>query len=139
MKPIHSLLGLGLLAAGLALLLARPALSSTVNYTYDGAGRLISAHYSAATNLAYAYDNAGNLLLSSAPAPAILIGSVSAGEVTLSWAALPAGYILQRATALSQPTDWVDVPVTTANIGPLIVATVPAGPGAAFYRLRSGP
>ncbi len=139
MKTFRFFSGVCLLALSLVFWLARAAFSGTVNYTYDGAGRLISAQYSAATNIAYAYDNAGNLLLSSAPGPAILIGAVSAGQVTLSWAAHPAGYVLQRATALGEPTDWTDVSVTTTNLGPLVVATVPAGPGAAFYRLRSGP
>lgn len=137
MKMKRFAAGLAVVAVGVLALVWR-SLGSTINYTYDGAGRLTSASYTALTNVSYVYDNAGNLLLETAPRPAILIGSVSAGEVTLSWPALPAGYVLQRATSLAAG-DWSDLAVTTTQAGGMFMAAVPAGSAAAFYRLRSAP
>jgi uncharacterized protein (TIGR03437 family) len=50
------------------------ALADNINYSYDDAGRLISAAYSSGTVISYTYDKAGNLtsrVTHSATAPAI--------------------------------------------------------------------
>ncbi len=38
------------------------ARAETVNYTYDAAGRLVTAVYSSGVTIQYTYDKAGNLL-----------------------------------------------------------------------------
>jgi len=111
---------------------------STQNFTYDEAGRLVSANYNAATNLSYAYDPAGNLLLASAPRPAIIATPQPSRQVTLSWPALPAGYVLQSSPALGQGESWSNVNLSQqpAQIGNLMVVTLTIGPEALFFRLR---
>jgi hypothetical protein len=139
MKSKPSVLaGFAFILATTILFVALRASSSTVNYTYDGAGRLIHADYGSSTNINYIYDNAGNLLVGSAPGPALLVGPLVGGQLTLSWPALPAGLILQRATALG-PANWADATVLSqTQSGSLVVATVSVGPSAAFFRLRPG-
>jgi YD repeat-containing protein len=41
---------------------AGTARAETVNYTYDAAGRLVTAQYSSGITIQYTYDKAGNLL-----------------------------------------------------------------------------
>jgi YD repeat-containing protein len=44
------------------LLFASWLLAESIQYSYDGAGRLIKAYYGAGKTITYTYDNAGNLL-----------------------------------------------------------------------------
>jgi YD repeat-containing protein len=44
------------------LFLVAPALAGSITYTYDDAGRLVTADYGNGSAIAYTYDNAGNLL-----------------------------------------------------------------------------
>ena len=44
------------------LFLVAPALAGSITYTYDDAGRLVTADYGNETAIEYEYDNAGNLL-----------------------------------------------------------------------------
>ena len=44
------------------LFLVAPALAGSITYTYDDAGRLLTADYGNGSAIAYTYDNAGNLL-----------------------------------------------------------------------------
>ena len=50
------------LVAAVLLITAATAHSVVVNYTYDGAGRLIAADYGFGKNIAYNYDLNGNIL-----------------------------------------------------------------------------
>jgi len=111
----------------------------TVNFTYDAAGRLTAANYGGTTNSSYAYDPAGNLILASAPTPALIVGPVVAGRVTLAWSAAPGGFILQHAITLKGANAWTDAPVTPIQEGAFIVVRLSAGSGATFFRLRQGP
>jgi YD repeat-containing protein len=119
-----------------SLAVALGAFASAVNFTYDGAGRLTTANYNSTTNLAYTYDNAGNLLLGSSPGPAVLVGSAP-GQITISWPIGASGYVLQRATTLSPTPNLSDYTASTTQQGSFYIATLPIGPGLAFYRLRN--
>jgi YD repeat-containing protein len=110
-----------------------------VTFTYDAAGRLTAANYAATTNFIYAYDPAGNLVLASAPVPALIVGPVVDGQMTLYWPVAPAGFILQRATTLASTNAWTDAPVTPLEDGAFFVAHVIAGSHTTFFRLRQGP
>jgi YD repeat-containing protein len=112
------------------------ALASTVSYTYDPAGRLITADYGGGKSASYAYDNAGNLLQSSTPAPGLIIGPLVSGQFTLSWPATPGGFVLQSAGSIGPSAVWNNVgltPVLTGNLYSVILT--PATP-ATFYRLK---
>ena len=111
----------------------------TVSFTYDNAGRLTAANYAATTSISYAYNPAGNLILASAPVPALIVGPVVDGQMTLYWPATPAGFILQRATTLASTNAWTDAPVTPLEDGAFFVAHVIAGSHTTFFRLRLGP
>jgi YD repeat-containing protein len=50
------------LVAAVLLITTATAHSVVVNYTYDGAGRLIAADYGFGKNIAYTYDLNGNIL-----------------------------------------------------------------------------
>ncbi len=113
------------------------ASASTIHFTYDPAGRLVLADYGSNRTASYAYDNAGNLLLSSAPSPGIIIASLTNGQLTLLWSALPAGFTLQSATVLGSDANWADTGLKPVAAGGLLSVTVPVGPGATFYRLRN--
>ncbi|MBI3415999.1 MAG: RHS repeat protein [Verrucomicrobia bacterium] len=106
------------------------------SYTYDPAGRLVSADYGAGKSASYAYDNAGNLLQSSQPAPGLLIGALAGNQVTLSWPAASAGFVLQTSPSLGSGAQWIDVSVTPAAEGNLSVVTINVGSETQFYRLR---
>jgi hypothetical protein len=132
-SPTTLAIKISILVAGLFMW---PALGSNVALTYDPAGRLVSAEYGTNRTASYAYDNAGNLLLSSAPAPAIIVGPIASGQVTLSWPASPSGFTLQQATVLGPSPNWADAGVTQSQSGNFVIATVPVGPGTVFYRLK---
>jgi len=122
--------------AALAWFCVWPVSSSTLSFTYDPAGRLVSAVYGTNRSTSYAYDNAGNLLQSAAPSPAIIIGPIMGGQLTLSWPASPGGFTLQSATTISPGANWADTGLTPTQAGDLLVVIVPLGPGTTFYRLR---
>ena len=110
--------------------------ASTISYTYDPAGRLVSADYGGNRTTSYAYDNAGNLLQSSQPTPGITILDVSANQLTLTWPASPTGFILQRAASLGPGNQWTDAGLTPSLVGNLYVATIQIGAQSTYYRLR---
>ena len=115
--------------------IAGTALASTLAYNYDAAGRLVTASYAANTNFIYAYDAASNLRLSAAPTPALVMDPPAAGQVTLTWPAVPAGYVLQRSLVLGTGANWINTGITPVLSGNLLTASVPVGSQAAFYRL----
>ena len=133
-KPqiIGLLLGLALLAGPTT----RLASGGSVNYSYDSAGRLILADYGSHHTTSYVYDPSGNLLLASAPAPAIVVGSLAGGQLTLSWPAQPSGFVLQTASALGPGTSWSTVPTTPTQTGNLLTVNITVGSTTAFYRLQ---
>ena len=65
----------------LHLIAFRECYAGTVNYSYDGAGRLVKAEYVSAAVITYSYDAAGNLLsrVIALPAPAM------EQEVAVGW------------------------------------------------------
>jgi hypothetical protein len=133
-NQLHRIVFLG---AFFALMFATAGLrAGTVAYTYDSAGRLLSANYGAGVTSAYAYDPSGNLLYSSAPAPA-LIYELGNGGLTIMWPVSASGFILQAAGVLGNSSAWAAVQTQAAQSGNLFSLTVPFGNGPMFYRLRS--
>ena len=110
--------------------------ASTISYTYDPAGRLVTANYGANNTASYAYDNAGNLLQSSQPTPGITIASVVGNQLTLSWPISPAGFVLQSAGSVSSGVQWNNVGVTPTKAGNLNVVTLTLTGNTMFYRLQ---
>ena len=110
--------------------------AGTISYTYDPAGRLVSADYGGNRTTSYAYDNAGNLLQSFQPTPGLSIIGRIGNQLTLAWPASPGGFVLQRATSLGPGAQWTDAGLTPSLVGDLYVATVQIGTQAAYYRLR---
>ena len=121
-------------------LLAALALSASarvISYTYDPAGRLISADYGTGKSISYAYDNAGNLLQLSQPAPAIIVGSLVGNQLTLSWPASPAGFILETSLTIGAGAVWsTNVGAAPIANGDFLTVTLPVSGIAQFYRLR---
>ena len=92
------------------LLLAGAAMSyaSSVAYTYDPAGRLVTADYGANRTASYAYDNAGNLLQTATPTPGLTI-KLSGNLLILSWPISPAGFGLFSSSSLGAGAPWSSV------------------------------
>jgi YD repeat-containing protein len=136
MKTKQQLVGSLLAALLLVGPVIRLASGGGVTFTYDSAGRLLLANFGAGHSASYAYDNAGNLLLSSAPAPGIIIGPLVAGQLTLSWPALPSGFVLQKSATLGPTASWSTVTARTNQVGNLITVIIAVGPESDFYRLQ---
>lgn len=136
MKTKRQIIGLLLAAIILGLPQGRALLGGGISYTYDAAGRLLSANYGAGHTASYAYDDAGNVLLSSAPGPAIVVGPVIAGQLTLSWPAIPAGFALQKSPTLGPTASWSAVMAAQTQNANIISVNVSVGEGTEFYRLQ---
>lgn len=136
MKTKRQFIGLVLTAIVLGGSVERAVLGGGIHYTYDTAGRLVLANYGAGHSASYAYDDAGNVLLSSAPAPAIVVGPLTAGQLTLSWPATPAGLALQKSPTLGPTASWSAVTAEQTQNGNVISVNVSVGDGAEFYRLQ---
>jgi hypothetical protein len=136
MKTKQQFIGLLLAAIVLGGPLGRALLGGGITYTYDAAGRLLSANYGAGHSASYAYDDAGNMLLSSAPSPAIVVGPLIAGQLTLSWPAIPVGFALQKSPTLGPTASWSAVTAAQTQNGNIISANVSVGDGTEFYRLE---
>ena len=83
----------------------------------------------------YVADSANDTLRLAWPAPALAI-QWCAGQAILSWPVSPGQYALEKNTALSPGTNWMELdtdPITNGNI--LVVTNAPNGPDS-FYRLR---
>jgi YD repeat-containing protein len=118
-----------------AVFLVLSAGGGTINYAYDPAGRMISAAYNASASVSYSYDPSGNLLIASGPAPGLILSPVAAGQFTLSWPVSPGGFTLQKTGTLGPAAAWTAVNTTPAQVGNMLVVTIPIGSGAVFYRL----
>ena len=135
MKITNTPFGLALCAA-LMLIWSSATHGSTISYTYDAAGRLVTAGYGANRTTSYAYDNAGNLLQSSTPTPGMVIGSIVNRQFTLSWPSTPGGFVLQSASAIGPGAQWTNVGITPSQSGNLYSVTLTVG-GTTFYRLKN--
>ena len=132
--PAAPAVAAGLIATALVLI---SAAAIPVDFTYDPAGRLISADYGAGKSISYAYDNAGNLVLLSQPAPAIIVGSLVGNQLTLSWPASPAGFILETSLTIGAGAAWsTNVGAAPMANGDLLTVTLPVSATTQFYRLR---
>ena len=120
------------------LLLAKAATSfaSSVAYTYDAAGRIVAADYGAGKSTSYAYDNAGNLILSSQPAPGLLVSRASASQINLFWPVAPGGFNLYSSGSLGANAQWNFAGAIQFQMGDLNVVTQVLGPHNTFYRLQ---
>src|SRR5439155_1432776 len=58
------------------------------------------------------------------------------GSATMSWPTAATGYNLEGAAALSSPSSWTAVTNPVVIVGANSTVTVPAGPGAKFFRLK---
>ena len=110
--------------------------AGTVSYTYDPAGRLVAADYGGGKSTSYAYDNSGNLLLSSEPAPGLLIGPILNGQFNISWPSAPGPFTLEFTTALGAAAVWKPVGALISQAGNLSVVTLAAGSATTYYRLH---
>jgi len=110
--------------------------ASTITYTYDPAGRIVAASYGAGKSTSYAYDNAGNLLLSSQPAPGLLISRASANQIKLFWPAVPGGFVLYYSGNLGAGAQWNISGAISTPAGDLNVVTQALSPFNTFYRLQ---
>jgi YD repeat-containing protein len=138
MKMKRLFIGFLLSAVLLANPVTRSAVGGAVSFSYDSAGRLLSANYGGGQTASFAYDASGNILLSSAPAPAIIATPLAGRQLTLSWPVSPPGFVLQTSPALGPAESWSDVVFVQqpVQVGNLMVATFAIGPHTAFYRLR---
>ena len=107
----------------------------SVSYFYNAGGRLVGADYGSNNTASYAYDSAGNLLQAGAPSPSVASASISGNQVTLTWPAFPAGFVLETTAQLGAGAQWQAVNVPVVQFGDQSSATVPLGK-TAFYRLR---
>jgi len=110
--------------------------ASTINYTYDPAGRIISADLGAGKSISYAYDSAGNLIQSSQPAPGLVVGAIVNSQVTISWPAAPGGFVLESSFALGAGALWTDAGITPVPNGNQLTVTISLTGPTKFYRLR---
>ena len=103
---------------------------ATKNLTYDPASHLFTLNVSP--------DNSGiaTVGLSLAPVPSLLINASSAGQFRISWSAASVGYVLEKATNLTQPVVWSPTANTVILTNNQNVATITNADSAAFYRLR---
>ena len=124
------------LSATLLLLWSSETQASNIAYTYDAAGRIVAADYGAGKSISYAYDKAGNLLLSSQPAPALLISRASANQISLSWPVAPGGFGLYSSGSLSAGAQWNFSGAIPTPAGSLNVTTQAFSPNSTFYRLQ---
>jgi YD repeat-containing protein len=110
--------------------------ASSVAYTYDAAGRIVAADYGGGKSISYAYDNAGNLVLSSQPAPGLLVSRASANQINLFWAAAPGGFGLYSSGSLAAGAQWNFSGAIQFQTGDLNVVTLTLNPYNTFYRLQ---
>ena len=115
--------------------LALSASAGVVSYTYDPAGRLISADSGSGKSISYAYDNAGNLLASAQPTPGLIVAGRTGSQLTLAWPISPGGFVLQSASSVGAGSVWNNVGATVTQSGDFNYVTVTAG-GTTFYRLK---
>ena len=110
--------------------------ASTIAYTYDLAGRIVAADYGNGRSISYAYDNAGNLLLSSQPAPGLLVSRASASQISLAWPVAPGGFGLYSSGSLGTGAQWNFSGAIPTPAGNLNVTTQAFSPHNTFYRLQ---
>lgn len=110
--------------------------ASSVVYTHDPAGRLVAVDYGGGKSTSYAYDNAGNLLVSSQPAPGLLVTRPAANQINLFWPAAPGGFGLYFAGNIGAGAQWNLSGASQFQIGDLNVVTQTLGPSNTFYRLQ---
>jgi YD repeat-containing protein len=110
--------------------------ASNITYTYDAAGRIVAADYGAGKSTSYAYDNAGNLILSSQPAPGLLVSRPSANQINLFWPVAPGGFMLYSSGSLGAGAQWNISGAIQFQTGDLNVVTQALGPFNTFYRLQ---
>ncbi|MDQ6633020.1 MAG: RHS repeat protein [Verrucomicrobiota bacterium] len=110
--------------------------ASVINYTYDPAGRVVSADYGSSKSASYAYDNAGNLLQSSTPSPGLVIGPIQNGQFSIAWPSTPGGFVLESTTALGPGAVWSPVVAPTNQMGDRFFVTLSVGSAQTFYRLH---
>jgi hypothetical protein len=72
--------------------------------------------------------------LNSQPQPPLSITADASGGVKLRWSSAVGGQKIQTKTALTDAT-WTDAPTPTRPTGDFYEAVIPAGSGAAFFRL----
>jgi YD repeat-containing protein len=123
------------LCAAVLVLWGRASRASTIAYTYDSAGRLVTADYGANKTTSYAYDNAGNLLQNSQPTPGITVVSFVGNQLTLAWPISPGGFVLQSASAANPGAVWSNLGVTNMQSGNLNSVTLTLG-ATTFFRLK---
>jgi YD repeat-containing protein len=110
--------------------------ASNITYTYDAAGRIVAADYGAGKSTSYAYDNAGNLILSSQPAPGLVVSRPSANQINLFWPVAPGGFMLYSSGSLGAGAQWNISGAIQFQTGDLNVVTQALGPFNTFYRLQ---
>jgi len=110
--------------------------ASTISYTYDAAGRIVAAGYGTGKSISYAYDNAGNQLLSSQPAPGLLISRPSANQLNLYWPSVPGSLSLYYSSSLGTGAQWHISLAIPTPLGNLNVVTQALSPFTTFYRLQ---
>lgn len=122
------------------------ACAATVNYTYDSAGRVISAAYPNGQTISYTYDAAGNLLtrlVTTGSAPGGVIASVatafapaSSGIAQNTWTVIK-GINLVPASTPSAGVDWSTAPSFAAGQLPTqlngISVTINNKPGYIYF------
>jgi YD repeat-containing protein len=124
------------LCAALLLIWSPATHGSNISYTYDPAGRLVAADYSAGKSTSYAYDNAGNLIVSSQPSPGLVVSRPSTNQINLFWPVAPNGFVLYSSGSLGAGAQWNISGATQFQTGDLNVVTQALGPASTFYRLQ---
>jgi hypothetical protein len=107
------------------------ALAGATNYmTYDSTTHIFT--------LSLSPDNSGTatVALSLAAMPAPQITPSSAGQFQIAWPAAAVGYVLEKATNLTPPVDWIQSSEAVTSTNSQNVVTLTNGGSAAFYRLR---
>ena len=111
-----------------ALLLAGTAQAGTVQYVYDGLGRLVAVVDEAGSTTVYTYDPAGNILSvanSSSSQLAIATFTPASGPVGETVTVVGAGFVANPA---QNTVSFAGVPATvSAATGGTLVVTVPVG------------
>jgi YD repeat-containing protein len=110
--------------------------ASSVVYTYNPAGRIIAADYGGGKSISYAYDNAGNLIVSSQPAPGLVVSRATTSQINLFWPAAPSGFGLYSSGGLGASAQWNFSGAMQFQAGDLNVVTQAFGPTNTFYRLQ---
>jgi len=110
-------------------------------YAFALAGGTNHLTYNATThlftlNVSPGNDGTATVAFSLAPIPSLQIKLLGAAELQISWSAAAVGYVLERATNLTPPVFWTQMPNTVNSISGQNVVTVTNADSTVYYRLK---